>query len=58
MGQGSKTKLTKCSEALLTAKAQAIIACYLQSAIPPKVRVNLSQNIISEIEKRTNDNRK
>ena len=55
---GKKGKLEKSSEALLTTKAKAIVACYLKSAVPPRVRVNLSQGTIAEIEKRTDDCKK
>ena len=55
---GKKGRLSKSAEDLLTCKAQAIVACFLKSAVPPRVRVNLSQSIINDVEKKLDDPKK
>lgn len=58
MSQNKKGALNKESEVLLLRKAEAIAACYLRSAIPPRVCVNLPEKIISDIERRLDDTKK
>eukprot|EP00116_Pleurobrachia_bachei_P004673 sb/3464935/ len=58
MANNSGRRLHRATEALLVCKAQAIVSCFLRSAVPPRVRVNLPGNIIAEIEKRVDDSKK